>query len=326
MLIITNWLYNYQYLISLTLLILFLRLAFPVNCNAAEADSLEIYGKLKLSTVNTDDSFNAQWNVNSNSSRIGIKGETEVGNDLLVFYEIEAGLRADGSDKKDLFYQRETILGLKGDLGSLWVAGNHLSPVAMTQSKVDLFITLEGDVKYIFEGKNRISNAIFYRTPKFKGISSTMAIVAGEGSDVSGNGHDDMGLADGVSYSISYNSNDFYIALAGDRHIDNQTLSRLVASVKLDAWRFGAMYQRNHNDTGDTQIEESGTLFSILYNIGKVDLKIQYGLVEDESNFNREDTLSLGSDYKFTRNTKTFLFYTEVSESKSLGLGIEHRF
>jgi predicted porin len=64
-------------------------------------------------------------------------------------------------------------------------------------------------------------------------------------------------------------------------------------------------------------------------------LKAQYGFIEDDVDGDEEETLSLGADYKLSKNTKAYIFYTDNTDSKvdssddedsSFGVGMEHKF
>ena len=145
---------------------------------------------------------------------------------------------------------------------------------------------------------------------------------------------DNGGLADGVSYSVSYKQDDLYLALAGDQDVDGQDLMRAVAQYKVDALKLGFMYQQNENTLGSE--DESGYFISAAYKLDSaITLKAQFGLNEDDADGSEEETLSLGADYKLAKSTKLYVFYTDNTdtdvdskdpESSTFGLGMEHKF
>ena len=64
-------------------------------------------------------------------------------------------------------------------------------------------------------------------------------------------------------------------------------------------------------------------------------MKAQYGSIEDDADGDKEDSLSLGADYKLAKGTKLYVFYTDNtdssvgeadSEATAYGLGMEHKF
>ena len=160
-------------------------------------------------------------------------------------------------------------------------------------------------------------------------------MMPGEGVDVDGDGQDDTGLTDGISYSVSYSMDNLYIAIAGDQDVDSQDLMRIVAQYEMDALKLGVMYQQNEDNVGTK--DESGFFVSAAYQLDKkTTLKAQYGSIENDVNGDDEDSLSLGADYKLAKGTKLYVFYTDnedtfviESDEKDVtayGLGMEHKF
>ncbi|MGB2115618.1 MAG: porin, partial [Porticoccaceae bacterium] len=244
------------------------------------------------------------WKLNSNASRIGLKGSTQVSEGLNLFYKTEFEVDVDGDG--DLFKHRNIYAGLKGSFGSI-LAGNNDTPTKLSQKKVDLFNDLEGDIKKTFDGENRRSNLIAYTTPKHNGFSATYATMQNDG-----------GLGDAQSYSVSYNKDGFYLAVASDNNVKNKEgnmdLTRIVSQINVNSWQLGFMYQEN-----DTQ-NEHGHFVSAAHKVDNYTYKVQYG--ENGS----KTTFSAGVDTKLSKNTKTFLFLTDNTSSTAFGLGLEHKF
>ncbi|MDC1145265.1 porin, partial [Porticoccaceae bacterium] len=160
-----------------------------------------VYGKVNASMVSADDGSSDQWKLNSNASRVGVKGKTKISDGLYAIYKAEFEMCIDDGDcKGQTFSQRNIMAGLKGDFGTIW-AGKHDSPTKLAQNKIDLFNDLEGDIKNTFEGENRVSNIVAYTTPNRNGFSATLAMIPAEGADFDQDGQDDTGLTDGISYS-----------------------------------------------------------------------------------------------------------------------------
>jgi predicted porin len=293
----------------------------------------KVYGKVNASIVNNDSGSSDEWKLNSNASRVGVKGKTEISDGLYAIYKAEFEMCIDDGDcKGQTFSQRNVMAGIRGDFGTVW-AGKHDSPTKLAQNKIDLFNDLEGDIKNTFEGENRVSNIVAYTSPKVNGFSATVAMIPGEGSDFDEDGNDDTGLADGISYSISYDMDNLYIAVAGDQDVDKQDLLRVVAQYKMDALKLGFMYQQNEDNLNSK--DESGYFISAAYKMDKTTLKAQYGTIEDDVDGDEEETLSLGADYKMAKNTKVYVFYTDNTDSEvgsaddedsSFGVGMEHKF
>ena len=286
---------------------------------AAASGSIDgkLYGKINVSVVNSDSGSEDTWKLNSNASRIGLKGSNQVSEGLTVFYKTEFQVEVDGDG--DVFKQRNIYAGIKGQYGSL-LAGKNDTPTKLAQKKIDLFNDLEGDIMKTFAGENPVSNIIAYTTPKYGNFSATYAVMPSEAN----NG----GLSDATSYSVNYSKGDLYVAIAGNSNVVDidlvrVDLVRVVSQVKVDAWQLGLMYQ--DNDTTD----ESGYFASAAYKIDNITYKAQYGSNENDTGGSDKTTLSLGADFKLAKNTKSFVFFTDNEESsstKTFGLGLEHKF
>ena len=275
----------------------------------------KVYGKINVSVVNSDDGTNDSWELKSNASRIGLKGSTEISEGLSVFYKTEFEVCVDDGDcKGNTIGQRNIFAGIKGQYGSL-LAGKNDTPTKLAQKKIDLFNDLNGDIKNIFKGENRMSNIIAYTTPKYGNFSASYAVMPSE--------EDDGGLTDSKSFSVNYKKDGLYVAVAADSNVKDADILRIVSQYKVDAWKLGLMYQEN--DTA----EKSGYFASAAYKSGNVTYKAQYG-VNEEDNSNAEDTtLSLGADLKLAKKTKAYVFFTDNDNSKaaeSFAIGLEHKF
>ena len=298
----------------------------------AFAETADIYGKANLSITNSDDNGASQWNLNSNASRLGIKGSNGIGDNLEVIYQVEYEICIDDGDcKGQSFKQRNSFVGIKSQYGTLFT-GKHDTPAKLAQKKIDLFNDLEGDIKNTFEGENRVSNIVIYRTPNLSNFTSMVAFVPGEGSDLTGDGSADSSINDGISYSINYEKDDLYLSISGDKDIDKKDLTRLVSQYKIGKFQIGLMYQ-DTDDNVDLN-NETGYFGSLFYkSSSKTTIKAQFGSLNGDTH--DEDTFSIGADHKFAKNTKVFAFYTqnedtmsdsEKDEFSSLGVGLEHKF
>ena len=299
---------NKSILLSATLVSL---AASPITLANGPIDG-KLYGKINASVVNSDSGSEDTFKLNSNASRIGLKGSTQVSEGLNVFYKAEFQVDVDGDG--DVFKQRNIYAGIKGQYGSL-LAGKNDTPTKLAQKKIDLFNDLEGDIKATFAGENRAKNIIAYTTPKYGNFSATYAVMPGEEADGS--------LSDATSYSVSYSKDDLYVAVASDSDEMGADLLRVVSQYNVDSWQLGLMYQEN--DTTD----ESGYFASAAYKIDNITYKAQYGSNENDIDGSDNTTTSLGADLKLAKNTKTFVFFTDnesSSSTKTFGLGLEHKF
>ena len=167
-----------------------------------------IYGKVNVSVVNSDNGSTDQWKLNSNASRIGLKGSSQISEGLSVFYKTEFEVCVDDGDcKGNTIGQRNIFAGVKGSFGSV-LAGKNDTPTKLAQKKIDLFNDSVGDIKKTFAGENRMSNIVAYTTPKYGNFSATYAVMPGE--EDGGSLSDGGGLGNGGGPGGTFRLGDSY--------------------------------------------------------------------------------------------------------------------
>lgn len=328
----------------------------------ALADGPTVYGKLNVSLENVDYDFgydldpvsntSDNWQVISNASRFGVKGDAKINNMLKATYLIEWGVSGDG-DATDLG-QRNRSVGLAGNFGALDV-GNFDTPTKTAQGKVDQFNDLSGDLQYVLLGDNRAKNIIQYTTPDMSGLQGKLAIMPGEqfddGTAASSDAND--GLADAVSLSGAFTSGPVYVALAYDMDVASSVYAnelgglgtnvevvgdaftvdnpyaltgvytdyfdtlRLVGQYTAGPISVGAIYQQAElsDPVGNDQYDQDGFLLSGAYTIGQTVLKAQYVSSTADAGDAELDSASigLGVDQKLSAQTTVFGYYNMLS-------------
>lgn len=312
----------------------------------AEAAGPTLYGKVNVTVESRDDGTTDVWHVESNDSRLGVKGDAETGvTGLTGLYQAEFSMNVD--DGAGPFGQRNILAGLKGSFGQVQF-GYFDTPVKTSQGKVDQFNDLSGDIKNIMPGENRGSNMIQYSTPKLADmITVTIAAMPGENTNVDGTAGNETGIADMISASVVLQSGDFYAALGLDQNAsisgsadaddfttDRGDIVRLVAMYTMDALELGAIFQTTEEVGTGADAEDTAMLASIGYKMSEEwKLKAQYGVAEGDTN-NAEKTLfGIGADYKLGKSTKLFGLITKLEEDNTtdtelttIALGLEQNF
>ena len=318
-------------------------LALPVSAYAVGPIDGSIYGKVNISVVNDDNGTDDQMELNSNASRIGVKGKAKLTDTLYVIYKAEYESYWDDGDKNgNTFSQRNIIGGLKGDFGTIW-GGKHDTPTKLAQKKIDLFNDLEGDIKHVMAGETRASNIINYTTPNYSGFSASIATIFGE--DRSDSEKD--GFFDSYSALAQYEAEGVYVAVALDENVKSGSSSqglgkeyvnilRVVGQFPIGPVTLGAMWQNaEEGDSAATgvKLDEDSWHVSAKWKVANgYTLKAQYTESDDDVTGNDADMLSFGLDKKLGQKTKLFAFYTTLDESTEtddfdwIGVGLEHKF
>ena len=291
-----------------------------------QSEEPTVYGKLWISVESQDTASGTEVDMVSNASRLGIKGSMDFGEGIEAIYQAEYEVDpVDGTadESKDrTFKQRNSFVGLKGSMGTIFL-GKHDTATKKSQKKIDLFNDLAGDIKNILQGENRMSDLVGYTTPKINGFSATFNAIKG----TEGLGDDSIG--DSTSTSISYDSENFYIALAFDSELKGYDSTRLTLQIPFNRSQLGIMFQDSKKLS--TGVEEDGYVISFSQKVGdKGTLKFQQA--ESDMKLDSGKQFSFGYDYKLSNKAKAFFFFTDLSgdnrskEKEITGIGFEYKF
>lgn len=202
-----------------------------------------IYGEIDASVdylpeKNANTENRDVWEVSSNSSFIGVKGDEKLTDRLSAVYAIEWGFSADG-DSTD-WSQRNRFVGLKdAQLGTVKI-GVHDTPLKQLSSVVDTFnnyVANKADIGGIFGGETRVSNVVVYESPAVKvpvldgaiKVSGLLATGEATGIDTSKSGvvkTAGRGLGDAWSASASFESPLLVAGIGYDKAIPSTFLGR----------------------------------------------------------------------------------------------------
>lgn len=288
----------------------------------AQAETVEVklptfYGKFNVTQEFVQQENGGNFSqLNSNASRLGLKGDFALNDDITAIYQAEYQIDIDGDD--GAFSMRNTFVGAKGNFGKVQ-AGVFDSALKVSQHKVDLFNDLQGEIKHVItNSENRVKNVVRYQSPKMSGVVLTADHINSEDEIVN----------NGISASAAYSNNDVYVAYAYDSEVEGEaiTVSRLVGQFNIDNIQLGALWE-----TQDTDGESAdGYMASVAVKLGSTKLKAQYGTsdIKDEG----ASTMSLGADYKLAKNAKTFVYVTneekaeDAGSNQYYGAGVEYKF
>jgi len=335
--------------------ILSLAVAAVVGAGAsqAHANPPTVYGKINVSLDSFDyegaaRAFSSQspaevdqWELNSNASRLGIRGELPLQDTgLTVVYLAEYETDADDGGSSP-FSQRNIYAGVQGQFGRL-IGGKFDTPLKVIEGKVDQFNDLRADIDVLVGGQNRVNNIVQYSTPKFAELlTANIAFVAAEGADVDLDGEPDEGLTETLSASLVADNGTFYGAIAYDsnqlarRSLDGivrADVIRAVGTAKLGVFELGALVQRASDVAAGSNAEDSSYLVSGAWNLGKTKLKAQYGIAEGKVSDEKGTLAALGVDYSLGSKTKVYSYIsaldvdnTDLSD-KTFSVGFDHSF
>lgn len=308
----------------------------PLTAQAAPT----VYGRLNLSVDYLDvDVAGAEpaWFVNSNASRIGVKGNEKLSDDFTAVYKAEWQINGDMAAGGDLS-GRERYIGLKhSSLGTLRL-GAIDSPLKTSEDMVDAFndsVLLDMDTA--ISGQSRLNNSINYVSPKVLDVfGANITFVPGENVAPNapvGSGND---LANGISAAFSYEDDNLYLSAALDKEIAGKDLIRAVGRYKMDKLVFSGLYQMGES-VNVANSDETAFVVSASYEMDKLTFRGEILNSTMETGVATEtqiDLIGVGVDYNFSQNTKVYgnLASTTIDTGAAdtttmvLGGGIEVRF
>lgn len=294
-----------------------------LSANVLAGEKVTVYGKVNA-TIQSDDKGESETNIKSNASRFGLKGGVKISDDLKAIYKVEWQVDVSDESKADNISARSQWVGLKGNFGSVMVGRNDTA-LKISQGKVDLFSDLNGDIKQLFSGENRMGDSLTYVSPKFNGFNVVGTFIAEEGNS------DENGTSLALIYGdAKLKKSSVYAAVAFDADVKGVDTTRFTVNGKLGDVKLGAMWNESEKAGGE---KGDGFLVNAAYGIGKTTLKLQYQDSDDVNGKAKQaaEMVTLGADYKLAKNVKVFGFYTDTSfadnsDASHLALGMEYKF
>ncbi|MEQ1272970.1 porin [Acinetobacter ursingii] len=196
-----------------------------LSMTAAQA-APTLYGKLNVTLDQVDNSDFAGNDVtalNSNASRIGVKGEEKLTDKVSVVYLAEWAISTDGSGSDTDLSMRNRFLGLKfNKIGTLKAGRYDTYFKTNAGNNQDIFNdhTIL-DMTSVLHGEERSNNAIGFETDKdliVPGLQFNIMAQQGEDTttDNTANGQEGKrdGFGDGISTSLTYENKDYGLAAA----------------------------------------------------------------------------------------------------------------
>ncbi|MFN4317674.1 porin [Acinetobacter parvus] len=251
--------------------------------NAAQA-APTLYGKLSVTLDNIDNNDfkdESVVKVNSNASRLGVKGEEKLTDNLSAVYLAEWEIWADGDG--DAFKNRNRFVGVKSAGVATLKVGQHDSYFkTAANNNQDIFNdNNELDMTKVLVGEDRLTNVIGFETDKklLGGLAFNIMFQQGEQNETtkdkngqtipldnsaSGQKGSRNGFGDGVSTSLTYENKDIGLnaAVAGN----------FAVASKYNAYGLSGVYTDAVRVTGSldlSQVGAEGLVFGGLWQTAK---------------------------------------------------------
>ncbi len=320
-----------------------LLVAMLAAAGVANAQSnVTIYGMIDLGISKKSGATTTM--VNGDNSRLGFRGEEDLGGGLKALYQMEMRLDADtgtteAGGARPLF-QGQSRVGLKGDFGMIRF-GRGLTAVqemagqfeptgeARTRGILTSHITANynGDPLNAGSSQNRWSNAIWYNTPgNLGGFSLNATVATKEQAGTTANPY---------SFAAGYNQGPIALMAGYERNAVETKFWNIGGSfMAMPELKLMAHYSRqNQGATKATNAITRGWLIGANYFLPTGKIHAGYGHVRPDG---LETTKRLTMGYEHNMSKRTFL-YVDVHNEKvglvaghtntnTIDLGINHRF
>ncbi|EMU1331611.1 porin [Neisseria gonorrhoeae] len=260
-------------------------------------------------------------------SKIGFKGQEDLGNGLKAVWQLEQGASVAGTNTG--WGNKQSFVGLKGGFGTIR-AGSLNSPLKNTGANGNVL-----EISGMAQREHRYLS-VRYDSPEFAGFSGSVQYAPKDNSG-----------SNGESYHVglNYRNNGFFAQYAGlfQRYgegtkmegyaynipslfveklqvhrlvggYDNNALYASVAAQQQDAKLYGAMSGNSHN----SQTEVAAT---VAYRFGNVTPRVSYahgfkGTVDDANHDNTYDQVVVGAEYDFSKRTSALVSAGWLQEGK----------
>ncbi|MBK1674299.1 porin [Ectothiorhodospira shaposhnikovii] len=233
--------------------------AAGLSMPALAVADMTIYGRAHLSADILDDGndYN-EFNVSSNSSRLGFKGERTFADGLTAMFQIEQEINYDTSGSS--WASRDTFAGLKGDWGMLRI-GKFDTPFKLARGPANFFGDQAGDLRNITRTNDhgrfdeRFNNSIHYRTPSLSGLVWDIQYSNENGGSSTVEDAKNKAVSTSLGYSngpfnvvVAYESQDIY---STDNYDYTADAWRLAAAYRITPdFRLAGFYQQTENTRG----------------------------------------------------------------------------
>jgi len=296
---------------------------------AASAGDVTVYGKIHMNVDRIDHNDGtagsgdkSQTQVSSQSSRLGFKGDEDLGNGMKAIFKIESSI--DVSGETGTLGARNRYVGLSGNFGTI-LTGIHDLPIKDVGRKVDLFPEYVGDNRNMVDEASSIvdarsANMILYKSPNMNGVGISLGYSA---DTTTGTGSIDDNDMDAWSANATYGNGPLYVGFGYVKNNVTATTDekawRLSASYKFGDFKVVGLYQ-DVNDAGGTSNADNDVWgLGGAYSFGNNVVKVQYYKMDDiGSTANTGAKMwALGLDHNFSKRTTAYVAYAKTKNDSA---------
>ena len=330
--------------------------AVAVALPAQAQTNVTFYGRINTSWEYTEiEDQDSVMRLVNNSSRIGFRGNEELGNGLSALFQFEGGF---DSDVGNFRQRRDTFVGLKSNFGTLKM-GYITSPlyyathdfISMhnhdtgTSSDALLWFPAYDPDDAVF-----IRNSITYATPSFGGfvLEGQYSMLSEQASDTGPGTDPDTGAPvpsaarggkpNHYSVTATYDNGPLHLGLGMVEtrkffnFAEGESKDRSITGTAFYDFKVvavGALYERSLSENGGLQAfsangvtgsqDRNSYRLAVMVPVGAHEFHLNAALADDWSS--TDDTgakqYTLAYNYNLSKRTKVYAFWTEIDNDKA---------
>ncbi len=289
------------------------------------AQGVEVYGRLNMTVERQKAAGVSSTQMVSNSSRIGFRGNEDLGGGLKAGFVLEHGFAADTGAAATTFWGRQSELNLSGGFGTVRLGNFTSEAYYATADYVSMHNHDTGtsaDAFYAYLGRD--TDKIAWRSPSLGGATVDLGMSLKEGR------------AD-HTYDLALNYATGPLSLgAGYQKDGNANQFAVRGLYEMGAFTLGGYVQRDKNAyaAGNrTTLRLSG-----MYALGANELHLNWGRAGSYSGVagsSSANQYTLGFNHNLSKRSKVYAYYTRIDDSaaavyggdfSSYAVGLRHNF
>lgn len=312
----------------------------------ADESNVTVYGLMDVSVdvINTgtgalaangvlNQSGTTSSRVSSNTSKIGFKGNEDLGDGLKVVWQLEQTVYpGNTTTKTSTFGTRNTFIGLSSASAGTVLAGRHDTPYKMSTRSLDVFgdgiadnRNLMGVGSASFDGRQ--DQVLAYVSPK---LGDAFTLAAGYVNLTPTANLNTSAKNSAVSVAGMYDANGIYAALAYESHdftsaapavSTNERATRVGIGYKADVFSIGAVYESTKDNLGVAFADKNGHkayYAGAKFKVSDNDtIKLAYGKLGNRGGVANTGATqaSVGFDHSFSKRTTIYALYTKLNQN-----------
>ncbi len=308
----------------------------PVFVHANE-NLLTIYGQAHLSADYVDVESSSSTHIASSSSRLGLKGEYQLGDEFFAICQYESGIDLTGqgyndgnggalSDGQFFTKTRPSYLGLRGKYGTALFG--HMPALDQWANDFNFFADQVGDLGNFWEASGvpgRSDNVFYYRSPEQArtGIAITHKPEDIDGPDTEMTIIKASYVTQAMQLGAAYSNVGQGLPSAGMAALETHKVAAFTLKYDLGAMTLGAGYQFEDDIKGVNDVDRDNYALGASYKLcAKSAVKMQVAYTDSKEDETSATMFAAGYDHRFNDNVLLYVAAAIVSNDDNVNFAV----